>query len=451
MREPSMLNPEIESLSYEEVVKRIHQPLIPEMLERVFGASDFYRRKLAAEGITEASALRECALSSLPFTDKAEVVADLLQNKPFGSLLAVPLERVRRVHRTSGYSGSPVYIAYTEADIANTVTAGARSFWCAGVRPSDIVVHCLNYCLWTGGLTDHLCLERTGACVVPYGVGNSRNLLRIIREIGATAISCTPSYLPKLEAILASDLGLQPRTLGLRKGLFGGEPGIQDPDTRRSIEETWGIEAIDANYGVSDVLSIFGSECPAREGLHFHGQGIIHVELIDPRRMRPLDMVQGATGELVCSTLLKEGQPLVRFRTGDVVQVVGTDRCDCGRHGFRFRVLGRSDDMLLVKGINVFPHSVAAILAGYRHALNGEYQIVIDSPPPYDRLRIEVEVLAGVDPAVAERACEALEREIRERLEFTAKVERVAQGAIGEQGEKAHRIRNEYRSPTETG
>jgi len=350
---------------------------------------------------------------------------------------------VRRVHRTSGYSGSPVYIAYTERDVESTIVSGARSLWCAGVRPTDVVVHCLNYCLWTGGLTDHLCLERTGACVIPYGVGNSQNLLRTIQDVGATAISCTPSYLPKLEALLKADFGMSPRELCLQKGLFGGEPGIQDPETRRHIEETWGIKAIDANYGVSDVLSIFGSECPVREGLHFHGQGIVHVELVDPEQVRPIDIVQGATGELVCTTLLKEGQPLIRFRTGDLVRIVGTDRCECGRHGFRFRVLGRSDDMLVVKGINVFPHAVGGILAEHGSVLNGAYQLVVKGQPPYDSLQVEVEMPSNLTHDITERLCEAIAGQIRVRLDFSAIVVSVPEGTIEQSGDKARRIRRE--------
>jgi phenylacetate-CoA ligase len=440
-KDDRLRDPDLETMSRDELFARVENPLLVRQLRRVMEDSPFYARKYRLAGIGLGDLSDSLSLSLLPFTEKSEVIVDQNSHPPFGENLAVDPAALRRVHRTSGHSGRPVYVAYTLEDIAMTLEAGARSFWCAGVRPGDVVIHCLNYCLWTGGLTDHHILEYTGACVVPYGVGNSRNLVDTIRYLRPTAISCTPSYLATLELLLRDEFQMQPRDLGLKVGLFGGEAGIQDHAFRSRIEELWGLRAVDANYGVSDVLSIFGAECECRDGLHFHGQGVLHVELVDPASGHPLPFERGRVGEFVYTTLRRESQPLIRFRSHDLAEIVDTGRCECGRTGFRFRILGRSDDMLVVKGINVFPHAVGEVIAVFGDRLTGEFEIIADSPPPLDHIRLRTEVRPGISAEQAAELAEALQREIRVRLEVTAKIDLVPEGTIPRTEGKSQRIR----------
>src|SRR5262249_16306909 len=190
--------------------------------------------------------------------------------------------------------------------------------------------HCLTCGLGRGGSPAHSSLEHAGAAVVPFGVGHTGLLVRTIRDLGATAISCTPSYMAVLARVVRDELGIEPRALGLRLGLFGGEPGMAIPGTRRAIEETWGLTARDANYGMSGTPSNCGAECARRAELHFLGQGAILCQLVDPDRGDDREIAAGESGEFVFTTLGREGQPLLRYRSGDIVTILGTDRCECG-------------------------------------------------------------------------------------------------------------------------
>jgi phenylacetate-CoA ligase len=207
--------------------------------------------------------------------------------------LAAPPEKVSRLHRTSGTTGQAMNLAMSALDCEITEIVGGRAQSLAGLKAGTMVVHCLNYQMWMGGLTDHLTLERTGATVVPFGVGSTELLINTILETGITAISCTPSYPAVLERVIAERFpDLSPRDLGLKLGLFGGEPGIDDPAFRKRLSETWGMQPRNANYGVSDVFCNFASECAHDTALHFVAHDVLHVELIDPdsgsqRRLPP--------------------------------------------------------------------------------------------------------------------------------------------------------------------
>ena len=328
---------DVELLSQSEVHERIDPPLLKGQLNHVLRNSGFYREKWSKAGF-DPDTLNpgKEILSQLPFTDKSEVLLEQEKHPPYGRLSMRDSFLLRRIHSTSGTTGKTFNIVLTENDIAATVEAGRRAFLCAGLTPDDTVIHCLNYRLWSGGITDHINLEATGAAVIPFGVGKTKLLLETIQSLKPTAISCTPSYMSRLEMVLKEEFNQDPRSLGLKKAFFGGEVGLQNPDVRKKIEDTWGLKAIDANYGLSDVLSIFGSECPARQGIHFHAQGILHVELIDPNSGKLLPFCSEQVGELVLSNIRREAQPLIRYRTNDLVRIVSNDACSCGRKSFRF-------------------------------------------------------------------------------------------------------------------
>lgn len=380
-------------------------------------ASPFFRRLW--QGKSPPSRLQD--LPALPLADKAMLRQSQAEAPPFGDYLAAAETQVARLHRTSGTTGQAMNLALSRADAAQTAVVGGRAQRAAGLGPGHRVVHCLNYRLWMGGFTDHTSLEETGALVVPFGVGDSRLLVRTIRELGITAISCTPSYPAVLEQVIAEHFpGLAPRDLGLRLGLFGGEAGLDDPNFRARLEETWGLKARNTSYGVSDVFCTFAAQCERQTDLHFVALDVLYPELIDPADGAPLPWADGTEGELVLTHLARECQPLVRFRTGDIIRLTATEPCACGRTAPRFRVLGRGDDMVVVRGINVFPTGIAAILNAERR-LSGEYRIVLPGPGPYDRLPIEAELAVGQAPT--EDLAQALAATIKRELGVSAQVD----------------------------
>lgn len=424
-------------------LRELENERLQAQLDYVWANSPFYQAKFAAADVSR-HALRDLAdLPLLPFTEKDELRQDQQAHPPFGSYLATTPERLIRVHKTSGTTGRALYIALTDRDRRLMNEGAARALRAAGLRPDDTVVHCLNYRLWAGGYSDHENLETTGATVVPYGVGQTASLIQTIRELQINAICATPSYmLPLAEAAFAE--GIRPAELGLRKGFFGAEPGMSEPGVRARMEETWGMVAMDANFGMADVLSIMGAECEQRQGLHFQARGIVSVELIEPETGAPLSVRDGAEGELVYTHLQKEAQPLVRYRARDVVRILGTGPCPCGRSTFRFRMLGRSDDMLHVRGVNVFPTGVGNVLAHLGDRFSGEFQIVVDHPPPHQYLRIRVELIAGLQPEQAADLTLQAVHLLRERLSFRADVELVPYGTLPRTEQKARRVVRTY-------
>jgi phenylacetate-CoA ligase len=222
-------------------------------------------------------------IAELPLSDKSGLRLAQPASPPFGDYLAAQPEQVRRLHRTSGTTGQAMNLALSAQDCEITEIVGGRAQSLAGLKPGMMVVHCLNYQMWMGGLTDHLTLERTGATVVPFGVGSTELLIKTILENGITAISCTPSYPAALEMVIAEKFPhLSPSDLGLKLGLFGGEPGIDDPAFRKRLSDTWGMQPRNANYGVTDVFCNFASECAYDSALHFVAHDVLNAELIDP-------------------------------------------------------------------------------------------------------------------------------------------------------------------------
>jgi len=427
--ERAMWNPELETISPSDQ-KKLEQTKLMDQIQYVFANSTMYQKNYRQAGIALKDITCVQDLAKLPFTTKTDLRESQLRMPPYGDFLAATTDLVNRVHRTSGATGQFIYTALSHNDIKITNDCGARAFWAAGLRPHHRVVHCLNYCLWMGGYTDHSNLELTGATVFPFGVGNSRKQVRVIRDAGISVISSTPSYPAYLEDVVRDELGIEPKDLGLRLGLFGGESGLENPSYRGRIADTWGMQPQNANYGVSDVLCNFASVCSENYQLHFLAQGALLAQLIDPVTGKDLSIEEGTRGEMVLTHLEKEAQPLVRYRTSDILEILGTGPCRCGRTGFRFRVVGRSDDMLNVKGINVFPNGISQVIEKMVPDLNGEFQIVLDHPSPYTSLNITVEHGAGINPDKNDVIAKKLEQKIKKVLFFTAKVKLVAPQSI---------------------
>ena len=357
-----------------------------QQMRYVLENSVFYRKKYGNISINE---LIE-KFTSIPFTVKKEILDDQETYPPYGSNLCVDVSNIRRIHKTSGTTQKPVIVALTANDIDNVIDVGRECFAESGLSTSHTVMHCLNYNMWAGGLTDNLSLEATGATVVPFGVGNTQVLIEMIKFLKADAIHCTPSYMSKIEQVLKDEYGMLPRELGLKLGLFGAESGLQNQAFRHNLEEKWGIDAYNANYGMSEVLSMIASECRLKRGLHFRASDKLYIELIDPYNGNLIPIEKGSRGEMVFTNLKKEAQPLIRYRSGDLVEIIDT-KCTCGCKGFIFEVVGRSDDLIVVRGLNVFVSAIDKAMGRWIKHLNGMYEILVSKNDPVEDIIIRAE------------------------------------------------------------
>jgi phenylacetate-CoA ligase len=388
--------------------RRLEEERLAEQLVRCYERSPFYRRKLDEAGVRPETVERLDDLARVPFTTKQELRESQEDDPPYGDFVCADALDIVRIHLSSGTTGKPLVIPYTEGDLVTSNEVGARAFWAAGVRPDDTVLHCLAYGFYTGGLADHAALEATGATMVPVGIGQSARVLELWRELRPTALFSTITY-PLHLAEVARERGLEPRKLGLAKLLVTGEPGGQIAATRRRLDELWRATVGDT-YGLSDVWGTLAGECEEHDGLHFCGQGAVLVELIDPESEEPVVVEAGARGELVFTHLYREAAPLIRFRSRDIAEILALE-CECARTGFRFRVVGRSDDMFRVRGVNVFPSAVEELLR--EHGID-RFAIVLERFPVEPPVKILVEGVNGREREVAEA--------VRARLEFTCEV-----------------------------
>jgi phenylacetate-CoA ligase len=367
---------------------------LSEQLEYLEASSPFYAERLRGARVESAADLER-----LPFTTKEELREGQRSDPPFGPHLCAPRERLVRIHVTSGTTGEPVAVGFTERDHEANSAVGGQAFRIAGLLPDDVVAHCLNYALYAGGIADHMAIEASGATVVPVGIGQSRRLLDLIPRLGITALFGTLSF-PAHLAGRAREAGIEPRELGLRHIVTAGEPGAGLSALRDGIERDWGASVADT-FGMSDVWSTMGGACGAGEGLHLTVGDHAVLELIDPDTGDALELADGATGELVWTHLRREASPLLRYRSGDLAQV-WTSRCECGRSGPRIRIDGRRDDMLRVQAVNVYPQAIGAILDADNRL--GRHCVVAEGDPIVPPLRLYVEAPAQVDlHGVAER------------------------------------------------
>ncbi len=388
--------------------RRLEEERLAEQLARCFERSPFYRRKLEDAGVRPEQVEGVEGLARIPFTTKDELRASQAEGPPYGDFACVDDIEIVRIHLSSGTTGKPLVVPYTERDVATSAEVGARAVWAAGVRPDDTVLHCLSYSFYTGGLSDHAALEATGAAMVPVGLGQSARILELWRDLRPTALFSTITY-PLHLAETARERNVDPRDLGLAKLIVTGEPGGQVAATRRRMEDLWGATVTDT-YGLSDVWGTLAGECEERNGLHFSAQGATLVELVDPETGDPIEIEAGARGELVFTHLYREAAPLIRFRSRDVAEVLGLE-CPCGRTGFRFTVAGRSDDMFRVRGVNVFPSAVEELM---REQGVDRFAILLESFPVEPPVRILVEGVNGRERELAQA--------VRARLDFTCEI-----------------------------
>lgn len=361
-------------------IRRIQNERLTETVERAYFNVPYYRHKMQEAGLGPESIRAIDDLSKLPFTTKN----DLRDNYPFG-LFAVPMSEIVRVHASSGTTGKPTVVGYTRNDIAIWSEVMARTLTCAGANRNDFIQVAYGYGLFTGGLGLHYGGEKIGASVIPISGGNTVRQIQLMHDFGSTVLACTPSYALFLaEAIQES--GISRKEFKLRVGVFGAEPWTEN--MRKEIEDKLEIKAIDI-YGLSEVIGPgVASECLVQEGLHIN-EDHFYPEVIDPVTLENLP--EGSTGELVFTTLTKEGLPLIRYRTRDLTRLT-YDICKCGRTMVRMdKCLGRSDDMLIIRGVNLFPSQVESVLLEMSE-IKPHYLLTVDRVNNLDTLELKVEI-----------------------------------------------------------
>ncbi len=381
-----------------EQLRALQDERLKDLVRRVYESVPFYRDKMQALGITPADIRGVCDIELLPFTEKQ----DLRDHYPFG-LFAVPQSEIVRIHASSGTTGKPTVVGYTSGDIDRWSELMARSMYCANVSKSDIVQVAYGYGLFTGGLGAHYGAERIGASVIPISGGNTTRQLMLMKDFGSTAICCTPSYALNLAEALQAE-GIDPSTLKLKSGIFGAEPWTEA--MRVKIEELLGIDALNI-YGLSEVMGPGVSmECMCKDGMHIWEDHFLPEIIGEDGKGLPY----GEQGDLVFTTLTKHGMPLLRYRTHDLCTL--TDKpCACGRTHVRMgRIMGRTDDMLIIRGVNVFPSQVEHALLQVE-GIVPQYQIVVERHGTLDSMQVQVE-LSPEFMSDTVRDMEALEQKI---------------------------------------
>jgi len=397
--------------------------------------SQHYRRAWREAGVGTSRVAFE-DLARLPFTTKDDLKKAIDEGPPLGANLCVPPERVKRVYQTSGTSGTPSVLALTPSDMESWTAIGTRTYYASGIHDHNGVLTTYGAGPFVAGHT-FFALSRIGCRVVPVGPGDTDRVMFGLRGGLFDTLMTTPSFAQYLSnRIEKSGEKIAP----IAHVVTGGEAGGGIPAVRDHIQKVLGA-TVDEVMGIGDVApSLFG-ECPAQQGMHFCGGGHVWVEMVDPQTREPMTIEAGATGELVYTHLTREAMPVVRFLGGDIVRIEGGD-CGCGRATFRMRVLGRADDMFIVRGVNVYPSAILAVVGRFRPRVTGRARVVrlgpdvsIDPPVP-----VEVEVVNGHESDTA--LAEEIEKEVRAALTFRSRVLLVAEADFGEAGYKTRLVRN---------
>lgn len=414
-----------------EQLKDLQLERLRKTLERVYHNVPFYRQKLQEAGFEPGDLQSLDDLQKLPFTTKQ----DLRDNYPFG-MFAVPMSEIVRVHASSGTTGKPTVVGYTRSDINTWAELMARTLTCGGTTKNSVIQVAYGYGLFTGGLGVHYGAERIGASVIPISGGNTQRQIMLMEDFGTTVLACTPSYAIYLAEAM-EEMGVDKKRLKLQYGVFGAEPWSER--MRQEIEKRLNIKAIDI-YGLSEVIGPgVASECQEQKGLHIFEDHFLP-EVIDPVTEKPLPF--GEKGELVFTSLTKEGIPIIRYRTRDIT-TLKAEVCPCGRTHVRMeKIMGRTDDMLIIRGVNVFPSQIESVLLEIGDT-EPHYLLVVDRKGSLDELEVQVEVSQAMFSDKV-KGLETLEKMIHHRIEsllgISAKVKLVEPHSIPRSEGKAKRV-----------
>jgi phenylacetate-CoA ligase len=426
-----MFDPRVETMAQSEL-KALQLTRLQKTVARCYNNSSFYKKKMDEAGVKPEDIRTLDDLRRLPFTNKT----DLRDNYPFG-MFSAPMEEIVRVHASSGTTGKPTTVGYTKNDIEAWSGCTARALACAGAGKNDVVQVSYGYGLFTGGLGLHYGVERLGATVLPISSGNTQRQIMLMQDFGTSIVACTPSYALMLGETMR-DMGVDRSKLRLKAGVFGAEPWTEG--MRKQIEELMGIDALDI-YGLSETMGPgVAIECrEEKHGLHIWEDQFI-VEILDPETCEPLP--DGEVGELVITTINKEGIPTLRYRTHDLTCII-PEPCSCGRTHRRIaRLKGRTDDMLIVRGVNVFPSQVETVLTRVDGVVP-HYLIVVDRKNNSDTMEVQVELHPdAVSDTVKniESIRATLSKELQSYLGISAKVRLLPPKELERSEGKAKRV-----------
>jgi phenylacetate-CoA ligase len=432
-------NDSVETMSPNDIA-RLQDAALRAALPRVVAASPFYAERYREMGLDPEAVRGVADLARLPFTEKGDMRDSQIAAPPLGRYAGVDMVDVVRVHASSGTTGRPSYVGVTESDAAGWAEVAARVYFCEGMRRDDVVLHGFGLGFFVGGLPLAEAVRRIGATFIPLGTGASDRLVAAADDLGATVLSCTPSYARYLAELMRTKFDRDPRTLGVRLVLVGAEPGGGIPAVRARIAADFGAE-VRESVGNADIFPMYAGTCEAQGGNHLQAPDHVVFELIDPDSGDVLDWTDGAEGELVATHLQRECASLIRFRTRDRV-VVATSPCPCGRTGPRIRCVGRTDDLLIVNGVNVWPSAVSDVVSAVP-GTTGALEIVIPGPPPAvsPPLHIRVEHTGPAGDLEALRG--TIERQIRDTLHARAAVELLPAGTLPRTEAKSRLVRVE--------
>ncbi|NLL04772.1 MAG: phenylacetate--CoA ligase [Clostridiaceae bacterium] len=423
-------NPTFECMPREEMA-RVQSERLINTVKRIYHNVPFYREKMQKKGLEPGDIKTVEDLKYLPFTYKQ----DLRDNYPYG-LFAAPLSEIVRIHASSGTTGKQTVVGYTRKDIDTWSEVMARTFTCAGATKESIIQVAYGYGLFTGGLGAHYGAERVGASVIPISGGNTKRQLQLMKDFGTTILACAPSY-ALFMAEEMEEMGLKKEELKIKAGVFGAEPWTEN--MRKEIQDRLGIMAIDI-YGLSEIIGPgVATECQHRCGMHIAEDHFIP-EIIDPVTEEVLPL--GSEGELVFTTVTKEGLPLIRYRTRDISKL-NYEKCECGRTAVRMsKVSGRTDDMLIIRGVNVFPSQIESVLLEMAEVAP-HYMLIVDRVDNLDLLEVWVEMNQNMFSDEVKKI-EQVERKIRTELDsaigINAKVKLVEPKTIERSEGKAKRV-----------
>jgi phenylacetate-CoA ligase len=421
-----MFDPEVEALPWPQQ-QDADEAQYCNQIGYLFERSIFYREKLSAAGFRSPESVGGLSdISRLPLTDKDELRTTRSESNPVGTHLAAALSDIVRIFSTSGTTGLPSYVPLTARDLTNWVRTACRSYTATGIRKAFRVVSTYNAGPFVAGAVLDA-FNSIGLCHIPVGTGNTERLLTAIQLWKPNALVLTPSYALHL-AEVASRRGMNLHNYGLENLILGGEPGAGEPLLRERLQSAWNARVVET-MGIGDISISLWGECEHQNGMHFCARNFAHFELIDPDKGTPVPIEDGATGELVLTHLQHRGAPLLRFRTRDHIKLM-TQPCRCGRTAPRIRCIGRTDDMLIVRGVNVFPSAIREVIGRQGLSVTGVISIRpqvagFKQPAPL-RVVVELQKAVGAD----QRLAETMEADIRAALLVSTKIELVPFGSL---------------------